>query len=421
MNKHIKRILVLCTLLPSFVFAQTSMVTNDSDGSPIDCAVITHNLKLGSRDAATGGDVTTLQIYLSQANYLDSDPTGYFGRATRKAVQDFQTANNIAPAGNVGPMTRAKIKEISCPSGVGAATDSTSANSVYTKVKTNDNQGVQSSTFAKIDLKANGSDNAISLNGAQQVKLSWETTGVTSCQIEVAGVASTVVPLTGFQETNINPDWTSHIALSCKRSNNNEMIYDYIKVVKSSQSTQTSTTEVKANPSISYFYNTNTSVKSGEGVTLKWVAANAVNCSVMHLDENSTVADGISIGTATEYTFYPTKSTTYTLSCFGSSVNGKDVPAAEKKVYVNVTASLPLPTCEVSQQTTSISNSVPFVISWSSKNATYGKGPFGDKIDTTGKATYQLMPGEEKKYEFTFFNADGKSTTCSAFFSTLKG
>lgn len=413
MKKYIQKILVLSLLLPAFTFAQSSTVT-DTVADQIDCASISHNLKLGSKDSNTGGDVTTLQIFLSQANYLDSDPTGYFGRATRKAVQDFQTANGIAPAGNVGPLTRAKIKEVSCASGVSTATDSTGT-------KTNDGQGVQSSAYSKIDLKANGLDNSLTLNGAQAVKLSWTTTGVTSCQIEVAGVNSTAVPLTGLQETTINPDWTSYVALSCKRANNNETIYDYIKVVKTASSMPVTQTETKAAPYLSYFYNTNTSVKAGEGVTLKWVAVNAVNCNLMHLDENSTVVDGISIGTATEYTFYPTKSTSYTLSCFGASVGGKDVAAAEKKVYVNVTASLPLPTCEVSQQTTSISNGTPFVISWSSKNAAYGKGPSGDKIDTIGKATYQLMPGEEKKYDFTFFNAEGKSTTCSTAFSTLKG
>ena len=152
MKTNLKKILAVCALLPSLVYAQSTTV-NDTVADQIDCAVITHNLKLGSRDANTGGDVTTLQIYLSQANYLDSDPTGYFGRATRKAVQDFQTANGISPAGNVGPMTRAKIKEVSCSGGVSTATDAVSSNTAM--AKTNDVQGGQSSAYAKIDLKVN--------------------------------------------------------------------------------------------------------------------------------------------------------------------------------------------------------------------------------------------------------------------------
>ncbi len=95
----------------SFAFAQT---VPDDQVDQIDCATITHPLKLGSRDAKTGGDVTTLQTYLAQANFLDSDPTGYFGRATRKAVQSFQSANALSPVGSVGRATRMKIKELSC-------------------------------------------------------------------------------------------------------------------------------------------------------------------------------------------------------------------------------------------------------------------------------------------------------------------
>ncbi len=113
MKINIKKILIAYTLFPSLAFAQSTSVT-DTIVDQIDCASITYNLKLGSRDANTGGDVTTLQIYLSQANYLDSDPTGYLGKVTKKALQDFQRANGISPTGTVGPLTRAKIKEISC-------------------------------------------------------------------------------------------------------------------------------------------------------------------------------------------------------------------------------------------------------------------------------------------------------------------
>ncbi len=109
-----------CVSATSIIPPPTSTATDgngvvvDTVEDTIDCASITHSLKLGSRDTTTGGDVTTLQTFLSQANYLESDPTGYFGRATKKAVQDFQKANGIEPLGNVGPYTRAKIKLISC-------------------------------------------------------------------------------------------------------------------------------------------------------------------------------------------------------------------------------------------------------------------------------------------------------------------
>ncbi len=393
MNKHIKRILVLATLIPSFAFAQTA-VTTDSAGSSIDCAAITHNLKLGSRDSSTGGDVTTLQIYLSQANYLDSDPTGYFGRATRKAVQDFQTANGISPLGNVGLYTRAKIKEVSCVNGSATNADTNNNQNTNTNTNTNINtnentntthesathsngdmhsttgevttlkavptsgyapltvmlraphdvmykiekciysvgrygttgnglevnwgdgtNALESSTnvvgkscayalgkhtytnegtytvkvrswhpgptdgavtdwegqttvqvtkrmettppttttgstipgdqMAKIDLKINGFDDSVMLNGAQPMKLDWTTSGVTGCQIEVSGVATTDVPFSGSQTTTLNPAWTSYVALSCKRTNNGETIHDYVKIlpVVITPSSQTKPTE----------------------------------------------------------------------------------------------------------------------------------------------------------------------------------
>ncbi len=78
------------------------------------------------------------------------------------------------------------------------------------------------------------------------------------------------------------------------------------------------------------------------------------------------------------------------------------------------------PTCQVTQQTAPIYNS-PFVISWSSTNAAYGVGPFGDKISTNGYATYQLSSGEQRNYVFTFYNATGQSVMCTTVFSSVKG
>ncbi len=78
------------------------------------CTALTSDMRLGSRDARTNGQVTDLQAYLQENNYLSSDPTGYFGSMTQRAVQAFQRRNNITPNGLVGPLTRAKIKTISC-------------------------------------------------------------------------------------------------------------------------------------------------------------------------------------------------------------------------------------------------------------------------------------------------------------------
>ncbi len=270
MNTYFKKILVLGMFIPSFALAQMSTTVTDTITDQIDCVNITHNLKLGSKDANTSGDVTTLQVYLSQANFLDSDPTGYLGRATKKAVQDFQKANDITPTGSVGPYTRAKIKELSCKN-TSSNTDTTTNTHVSdgTRVKTQtppvvtpntttsgtgETTGTQSSTgqqqtIAKVDLKINGSDDPINLDGAREVKLSWMTNGVNDCQIMVAGVASTNVPTSGAQATTINPDWTSYVSLTCKRGNNGETVSDYVKVLKQTSPTpQPAATETKTPP-----------------------------------------------------------------------------------------------------------------------------------------------------------------------------
>lgn len=93
------------------VFAQ---LTDQFDTADSLCTTLTYNMLIGSRDSRTNGQVTDLQAYLQTGGYLQVDPTGYFGSATRQAVIQFQTANNISPTGQVGPLTRAKIQQLSC-------------------------------------------------------------------------------------------------------------------------------------------------------------------------------------------------------------------------------------------------------------------------------------------------------------------
>lgn len=81
------------------------------------CVDIKTDLRVNSTDATTGGDVTKLQTFLAP-QYLKVEPTGRFLGLTRAAVVDFQKQYGISPAfGNVGPITRAKIKELTCGGG----------------------------------------------------------------------------------------------------------------------------------------------------------------------------------------------------------------------------------------------------------------------------------------------------------------
>src|SRR3989338_5023311 len=102
--------LTVAVMLPTLVLAVVSDVDPDDGGAQ--CVSLNFNLKYRSRDANTNGEVSTLQDFLQSQNYLSSEPTGYFGILTLKAVKDFQRDNGITPTGYVGPITRAKINAL---------------------------------------------------------------------------------------------------------------------------------------------------------------------------------------------------------------------------------------------------------------------------------------------------------------------
>lgn len=77
------------------------------------CLDLKRGLIYGSRDL-TDKAVTDLQDYLRTNGYLDSRSTGYYGLLTFKAVKVFQTKNSIKATGTVGPVTRAKIRSLTC-------------------------------------------------------------------------------------------------------------------------------------------------------------------------------------------------------------------------------------------------------------------------------------------------------------------
>lgn len=87
------------------------------------CA-IKNALELDAVDADSAGDVTRLQTLLAQdaTVYPEGKVTGYFGPATQKAVQAFQTKNGIAKAGDagygrVGPLTQTALSKLCSTAG----------------------------------------------------------------------------------------------------------------------------------------------------------------------------------------------------------------------------------------------------------------------------------------------------------------
>ena len=74
---------------------------------------LTFNLRRGSIDAATDGEVSKLQQFLAKdsAIYPEGLVTGYFGPLTEAAVKRWQAKNSIQAIGAAGPITREAVKQ----------------------------------------------------------------------------------------------------------------------------------------------------------------------------------------------------------------------------------------------------------------------------------------------------------------------
>lgn len=124
MKKYIAATLLAISCL-STSFAQQSDIDPISS-TQSQCTVLTSsNLRIHARDSITNNEVSLLQSFLQDIGLLASEPTGMFGNATLAAVKAFQTQKGLSPTGYVGPLTRAKIQEVSCGASSTVSTAST--------------------------------------------------------------------------------------------------------------------------------------------------------------------------------------------------------------------------------------------------------------------------------------------------------
>jgi hypothetical protein len=70
--------------------------------------VLTHTLARGW----SGPEVETLQSILSHLGFFQASTTGYFGPLTEASVKSFQSKNNLAAVGIVGPQTRELLNQM---------------------------------------------------------------------------------------------------------------------------------------------------------------------------------------------------------------------------------------------------------------------------------------------------------------------
>ena len=189
------------------------------------CTILTKDLVYGSTNSSSGSQVTLLQAFLYSNGFLSASPTGRFGNLTVTAVKKFQSSEGISSIGSVGPMTRATIKKISCPTNVVAETPVVNTNistiattqvaaaalpvsySIFVPIA-----GTQLTTGQKFSVQWDGGDNQTSVSlmlkdshgagaGYVAASLSGKTHSYnwTIGNVSVAGQQDTVVPPGDYQ------------------------------------------------------------------------------------------------------------------------------------------------------------------------------------------------------------------------------
>jgi len=110
-----KKFIISSLFLSVFLFIITTLLISNTVLATTVCTTLNSNIALGSIDKhyATP-DVTALQNFLASKGLLTATPNGYFGPATQAAIQTFQRNNGLEVTGFVGPLTREKIKTLSC-------------------------------------------------------------------------------------------------------------------------------------------------------------------------------------------------------------------------------------------------------------------------------------------------------------------
>ena len=111
--------------------------TQTSTGSSCGAAILSNNLRIGSTDHSSEGEVSRLQAFLGKDKsiYPEDSVTGYFGSSTLAAVQRWQAAQGIVSSGDahstgygyVGPLTREhmnKEMEMECETGDSSSSSS---------------------------------------------------------------------------------------------------------------------------------------------------------------------------------------------------------------------------------------------------------------------------------------------------------
>lgn len=141
--------------------------------------ILTNTLYIGIYDAITAGEVSKVQEFLrDQGDFTYPDITGYFGPITEAAVKQFQAREGIVFSGTrfttgygqVGPLTRARIAEVS------AVVEDTLPDTPDSEVVPAEDPDAPT-----VDIRVNNQDGDLRVSAGDEVELAWTSGNVESC------------------------------------------------------------------------------------------------------------------------------------------------------------------------------------------------------------------------------------------------
>jgi len=291
--------------------------------------ILTTTLNIGSQN----DEVLNLQKFLVAQGFLTADnQTGYFGFNTRAGVQRFQARNNIVTAGTpattgyglVGARTRTAMNQVDCdyfPT-IGKPIEE---NPTFTKDLIIEN--LPEMAEVTVDVKANGSDDTISVASGAPVAITWTANPRTSATMTCTGSGSgtglrgidailwngnktylglfTAYPIANTTYTITCRDVIGGVSRAARD-------FVTVNILGTNPTTPAPTLELTANP---------TTIATGQSETLTWVTTSATSCvgsgATAFWNVNASPGWNRSWPVNSSVTFAPASTDTYTMVCTG--------------------------------------------------------------------------------------------------------
>lgn len=133
------------------------------------CVNLSQTLRYGGLQRKE--DVVVLQNFLYSKGYISTSATGYFGKLTESALKKFQKDNSIDQNGIAGPLTRAKIKNITC--------------TVVVKPQTNQTASVIAGTFGQ------NTSQKVEVVSPKVLSLPYSTSNLSDWSVEFGKISTT--------------------------------------------------------------------------------------------------------------------------------------------------------------------------------------------------------------------------------------